>query len=132
MLSPGRGRRRRLACSRRRRRPAQRSFKQRDCLECHKKEAAKFDAMKSLHSAVKQRKCEECHLRHGAVPKLALKEQGNALCFTCHDKKSIGLDKKYVHAVLRGGRLQPLPRPARLELRAHAEVRRRRGLLQVP
>ena len=82
---------------------AQRSFKQRDCLECHKKEAAKFDGMKSLHSAVKQRKCEECHLRHGAVPKLALKEQGNALCFTCHKKESIGLDKKFVHAVLRGG-----------------------------
>ena len=82
---------------------AQRSFKQRDCLECHKKEAARFDGMKSLHTAVKQRKCEECHLRHGVVPKLVLKEQGNALCFTCHKKESIGLDKTFVHAVLRGG-----------------------------
>ena len=111
---------------------AQRTFKQRDCLECHKKEAEKFDGMKSLHSAVKQRKCEECHLRHGAVPKLALKEQGNELCFKCHDKKSIGMDKKNVHAVLRSGACSTCHDPARLQRRAHAEGRRGRGLLQVP
>ena len=102
-LARGRGARRRWPLLAPAPAAAQRTFKQKDCLECHKKAADKFDGLKYVHSAVKQRKCEDCHLRHGAVPKLALKEQGNELCYKCHDKPEIGLDKPNVHAVLRTG-----------------------------
>ncbi len=69
---------------------AQRTFKQKDCLECHTKFSQKYDGAKVLHAAVKQRKCEDCHLRHGIVPALVLKKQGNALCYQCHERKAIG------------------------------------------
>ena len=81
---------------------AQRGFKQKDCLECHKKFAEKYDGAKVVHSAVKQRKCEDCHLRHGIVPALVLKKQGSALCLSCHDKKTMGLEKPVVHAAMVG------------------------------
>ena len=42
------------------------------------------------------------------------------------------MDKKHVHAVIVGGQLQHLPRSARIRRRAHAQGRRRRGLLRVP
>ena len=65
--------------------------------------AAKYGGVKFAHAAVKANKCEDCHLRHGLVPRLALKKSGNALCLGCHPKEKIGLDKPNVHPVLRNG-----------------------------
>ena len=78
-------------------------FARKECLDCHQKFADKYMGLKNVHAIVKQQKCEDCHLRHGIVPKLLLKESGNALCLKCHDKKAIGLDKPNVHPVLRTG-----------------------------
>ncbi|MCP6658205.1 cytochrome c3 family protein, partial [Klebsiella pneumoniae] len=44
------------------------------------------------------------HLRHGIVPKLLLKKDGNQLCFDCHGRDKIGLDKPKVHTPLRQGK----------------------------
>jgi predicted CXXCH cytochrome family protein len=85
---------------------ADRQFAQKDCLDCHKKAAEKFGGLKFAHKAVKDRNCEACHLRHGLVPKLLLKAQGNALCLQCHKKEQLGLDKANVHAVLKTGTCQ--------------------------
>ena len=82
---------------------APKSFKQKDCIECHKKFDEKYGSAKVLHSSVKQRKCEDCHLRHGIVPQLVLKKAGDELCYSCHKRESIGMTKKNVHPVLRAG-----------------------------
>ncbi len=60
--------------------------------------------MKNLHAVVKEKNCEACHLRHGIVPKLLLKKNGNEICFGCHAKEKIGLNKSNVHTVLRRGK----------------------------
>ena len=64
-----------------------------DCLGCHKTFADKYMGMKNVHAPVKENKCDDCHLRHGLVAKLVLKKDGNDLCFTCHAKDTIGLNK---------------------------------------
>src|SRR5208337_4444611 len=71
---------------------AQRSFTQKDCLACHKKFADTYLGMKYLHPLMKEHKCEECHLRHGIVPKLLLRKEGNELCYSCHAKEKIGMN----------------------------------------
>src|SRR5512146_652006 len=78
-------------------------FAQKECLDCHKKFADKYFGMKDVHPIVKEKKCEECHLRHGIVPKLLLKDAGNALCIKCHAKEKIGMNKANVHTALKTG-----------------------------
>src|SRR3972149_3129066 len=68
-------------------------FVQKECLDCHKKFADKYMGMKNVHQVVKERKCEDCHLRHGLVPKLILKKEANEVCYTCHTKEKIGVNK---------------------------------------
>jgi predicted CXXCH cytochrome family protein len=60
--------------------------------------------MKNVHAVVKEKNCEGCHLRHGIVPKLLLKKDGNEVCFPCHSKEKIGLNKSNVHTVLKRGK----------------------------
>ncbi|NIM04195.1 MAG: cytochrome C, partial [Armatimonadetes bacterium] len=60
--------------------------------------------MKVVHPVVKEKKCEDCHLRHGIVPKLLLKEEGNEICFSCHSRESLGLDKPGIHSALKRGK----------------------------
>ncbi|HYA94033.1 MAG TPA: cytochrome c3 family protein, partial [Thermodesulfobacteriota bacterium] len=79
-------------------------FARKECLDCHKKFAEKYLAMKDVHSVVKEKKCEECHLRHGLVPKLLLKKEGNQICYPCHSKEKIGMNKPNVHTVLKKGK----------------------------
>src|SRR5512143_1545707 len=55
-------------------------FAQKACLDCHKKFADKYLGMKNVHQVVKANQCETCHLRHGLIPKLALKKEGNESC----------------------------------------------------
>jgi len=74
-----------------------------NCLDCHKKFSDKYMGMKNVHPNVKQGKCEDCHLRHGIVPKLILKKEGNEICYPCHSKEKIGLSKPNVHTVLKRG-----------------------------
>lgn len=76
-------------------------FVQKDCLDCHKKFADKYLGLKNVHAVVKQKKCEDCHLRHGLVPKLILKKEGNEVCYPCHTKEKIGLNKPNVHTALK-------------------------------
>ncbi len=83
---------------------AQRKFVQKECLECHTKFADKYFGMKTVHAVVKDRKCQECHLRHGLIPKLILKKEGNELCYGCHSKEKIGMNKSKVHTALRTGK----------------------------
>src|SRR5574342_173765 len=71
-----------------------------DCLDCHKKFADQYLGMKNVHSVVKEKKCESCHLRHGLLPKLLLKKPGNEVCYACHSREKIGLNRKNVHTVL--------------------------------
>ena len=78
-------------------------FAKKECLDCHKKFADKYLGMKNVHAVVKEKNCEACHLRHGIVPKLLLKKNGNELCLGCHTKKKIGLNKSNVHTVLKRG-----------------------------
>ncbi len=79
-------------------------FAQKNCLDCHKKFAEKYLGMKTVHSVVKENKCETCHLRHGLIPKAAMKKEGNEVCLQCHAKEKIGLGKKHVHTALARGR----------------------------
>lgn len=60
------------------------SFARKSCLDCHQTFAEKLSKLKDVHAPVRAQKCEDCHLRHGLVPKLILKEQGNQLCAGCH------------------------------------------------
>ncbi len=82
---------------------AQMKFKQKECLDCHTKQASQYAAYKYTHPAVREKKCEDCHLRHGLVPKLLLKESGNGFCFRCHKREAVGIDQANVHSVLRKG-----------------------------
>src|SRR4030042_2921468 len=68
-------------------------FVQKECLDCHKKFVDQYLGMKNVHKVVKERKCEDCHLRHGLVPKLILKKEGNEICYPCHSREKIGLNK---------------------------------------
>ena len=79
-------------------------FAKKECLDCHKKFADKYLGMKNVHAVVKEKNCEACHLRHGIVPKLLLKKNGNEVCFDCHTKEKIGLGKSNVHSVLKTGK----------------------------
>ena len=81
---------------------------------------------------VKEGKCEECHLRHGIVPKLLLKKEGNELCFTCHTKEKIGMNRSKVHTALKTGKCTTLPQPACIPGEPPSEGGRERGLLPVP
>ena len=79
-------------------------FAQKDCLDCHKKFAEKLVGMKSVHTTTKTNKCDTCHLRHGLIPKAAMKKDGNEVCFQCHAREKVGLNRKHVHTVLKRGR----------------------------
>ena len=79
-------------------------FAQKDCLDCHKKFVDKYLGMKNVHKVVKEKKCEDCHFRHGLVPKLILKKEGNEICYPCHNREKIGLSKPNVHTALKRGR----------------------------
>src|SRR5574341_772863 len=83
---------------------AQRKLDKKECLDCHKKFADKYLGMKNVHAVVKEHQCEECHLRHGRIPKLLLKKMGNDLCFSCHNKEKIGMNRAKVHTALRKGK----------------------------
>jgi len=78
-------------------------FKRKECLECHTQFADTYLTMNNVHAVVKEKKCEDCHLRHGIVPKLLLKKEGNQVCFACHDKTQIGMDQSKVHSGLQSG-----------------------------
>ena len=78
-------------------------FARKQCLQCHTEFATKYLPMQNVHAVVKEKKCEDCHLRHGILPKLLLKREGNQVCFKCHDNKNIGLDKSMVHTGLKQG-----------------------------
>ena len=79
-------------------------FARKNCLDCHKKFADKYMAMKNIHAVVKEKKCEDCHLRHGLVGKLILKKDGNEICYPCHSKEKIGMNKTNVHTALKRGK----------------------------
>jgi len=79
-------------------------FVSKDCLSCHKKFSEKYLGMKDVHLPVKEKKCEDCHLRHGLVPKLILKKEGNEICYPCHSKDKIGTNKANVHTALKRGK----------------------------
>ena len=83
--------------------PQQRQFVQKDCLDCHTEFAEKYFKMKNVHKVVQEKKCEDCHLPHGIVPKMLLKQPGNQICYTCHEKDKIGMDKAIVHTALKKG-----------------------------
>src|SRR4030043_813657 len=83
---------------------AGKKFVSKDCLDCHKKFADKYLVMKNVHPVVKERKCEDCHIRHGLVPKLILKKEGNEICYPCHSKDKVGTNKANVHTALKRGK----------------------------
>src|SRR5262245_11421370 len=64
-------------------------FQKKECLDCHSAFASKYLTLKNQHPGVKTGQCETCHLRHGLVPKLLLKKDGNQLCYDCHGKGTI-------------------------------------------
>ena len=85
---------------------ARRKFKKKECLDCHDHEAwaeATF-SKPVLHEPVKEKKCQSCHQRHGLVGALLLKQDGNELCLSCHEPKTLGLDLPNAHAPDRRGR----------------------------
>ena len=57
-------------------------FARKECLDCHTEFAAKYLSMPDVHAVVKEKKCEDCHLRHGIIPKLLLKREGNDTCYS--------------------------------------------------
>lgn len=83
---------------------AAKKFTSKECLECHQKFADKYLGMKQVHRVVGEKKCEECHLRHGRVPVLLLKKDGNELCYGCHSKERIIPNKSHTHGVLKKGK----------------------------
>jgi len=106
----------------------QRKFERKGCLDCHKKFSEKYLSLKALHPGMKEGKCEDCHLRHGIVPKLILKKDGNELCTSCHAKEKIGLNQPNVHTVLKTGKCSSCHNPhgssfPRIILCAATEVR---------
>ena len=83
---------------------AKRQFKKKECADCHDDFAKEYLGMKNQHPGVKDGNCLDCHLSHGIVGKLLLVEEGNNLCFRCHEKTSFNLDeKKGVHTALKRG-----------------------------
>src|SRR6185369_7176247 len=80
---------------------ATKKFASKECTDCHTKFSDKYFSMKYLHTIVKEKKCEDCHIRHGRVPKLLLKKEGNQICLGCHTKEKIGLTKTHVHTPLK-------------------------------
>src|SRR5436190_10393638 len=80
-----------------------RKFKVKACGECHAAFSQKLAPLSHQHPGVKNDQCETCHVRHGVVPKLILKAEGNALCVSCHAPAQIGLDKAHVHSALKSG-----------------------------
>ena len=80
-----------------------RKFQAKSCNECHAAFTQKVAPLPNQHPGVKNGQCETCHLRHGVVPKLILKEDGNALCLSCHSAAQIGLDQPHVHTALKNG-----------------------------
>src|SRR5215831_17092018 len=81
-----------------------RKFQAKSCTECHGAFVQKVAPLKVQHPGIKDGNCESCHLRHGIVPKLLLKQEGNVLCLSCHAKEKIGLDKPNVHSALKTGK----------------------------
>jgi predicted CXXCH cytochrome family protein len=81
-----------------------RRFVRKECLDCHKEFAEQYLTVKNVHPVVKERKCETCHLRHGMVPKLLLKKKGNEVCYECHSREDIGMNKPKVHTGLKKGK----------------------------
>src|SRR3990172_4699183 len=79
-------------------------FAQKNCLDCHKTFADKYVGMKTIHPTVKAQQCETCHLRHGLIPKAAMKKDGNEVCYQCHAREKVGLNRKHVHTALKRGR----------------------------
>lgn len=79
-----------------------RTFKRKSCLDCHQDLSQEWRPLPTKHPGVSDDQCESCHIRHGLVAKLILKEQGNALCYSCHDTASLGLERAHVHTGLRG------------------------------
>ncbi|UCF89155.1 MAG: hypothetical protein JSV70_02605 [bacterium] len=67
------------------------------CGECHKEWSDKVGAQKVLHSPFEEADCEVCHEDHGDTNKLTLVEDGNALCYQCHDEPGEG---SRVHAAV--------------------------------
>jgi len=82
--------------------PRQR-FEKKECLDCHTQFAVRYLSLGNLHPGVKTGQCEQCHLRHGLVPKLLLKKDGNQLCLDCHTKEKIGLDRRLTHTAIKSG-----------------------------
>ena len=83
---------------------AQKKVEKKACLDCHTKLADTMKSYASVHPGLKEGRCEDCHLRHGLVPKLLLKKDGNQLCETCHTKDSLGLTKPQVHTPVKRGK----------------------------
>jgi predicted CXXCH cytochrome family protein len=105
------------------RKPKKRTrFQRKECLECHTQFADKYLAMKNVHAVVKEKKCEDCHLRHGIIPKLLLKREGNKTCYKCHESQKLGLDKAVVHTALKKDKCischNPHASPVKLLLKA--------------
>jgi len=90
---------------------AQRKFERKGCLDCHKKFSDKYLSMKSVHLPVKEGKCEDCHLRHGIVPKMLLKKEGEEICFSCHAKEKLGMNRSKVHTALKSGKCSQCHNP---------------------
>ena len=81
-----------------------------DCYECHEALKEKFQK-KYIHKPLKEKGCPECHKDHGDENKLMLKEEGNSLCYWCHDsyemeykKQSKNVEIKMSHFNLPVGR----------------------------
>ena len=81
---------------------APRKFAPKSCVECHADMTQELRRSASTHPGVGEGTCESCHLRHGLVPKLLLRKEGNALCLECHTSTDLGLDKAHVHGALDG------------------------------
>jgi len=100
-------------------------FAQRNCLDCHKKFGDKYLGMKNVHPTVKAQQCESCHLRHGLIPKAVMKKDGNEVCYQCHARDKVGLNRKHVHTALKKTRCtechDPHASPASHLLRAEGD-----------
>ena len=51
-----------------------RTFKRKECVECHTQFKEEVLSRSNVHDAMKEGDCEQCHLRHGLVGKLILKD----------------------------------------------------------
>ncbi|MDI6784865.1 MAG: cytochrome c3 family protein, partial [bacterium] len=64
---------------------ARTSQKVKPCYQCHTELKQKYN-QKYIHAPVKKSDCEACHERHGFANNLVLKQQGAALCYSCHSQ----------------------------------------------